>query len=504
VIKRMNLPRDPPREVEWPLDEDRNEGRLFSGRSPLRKVVVLVDAELIDVLSDTNLPAFGTTDAASLLSWILSDPFVRLYRYADGGPPKDLKPDRVAYETPLYKDWAVVHKDELSDGTRGVLVATDNGYSLAGIFGNAVDVAESDTRTDAYGEMESGAASERRRADALAAQVASQAVHADIYVTERPYLHQASWDIAQGVTICSVHEAVGLLALYFRAQRKFSVAYRFTFNRGLFYWVGARELLPAGWRWFSACGQHSHATGDDSLALLAGSLLQRVDRALETRDAVHVALNQPQNNDVRDDALASLDIVLVLLMGAIDAAARVAHRVLGLPPATEYRAAWQDRKKGGWFEMVRTVAPNLARVMDAGTDHDHALTVVRLLRNCVHGAALQGIALEDGGSPQQTLVALPTPDERALLAAMDALGGRASWAVTPVLPNRTHVDPGVVVDRLFEVVPALLNDVMARTPVESLDHVRLGVGADQPPQSSDLSDPFAPWIRQSIRSQLGL
>jgi hypothetical protein len=486
------------------MDEDRQDSQLFSGRPPLRKLVVFADAELVEKASQSNVPAFGSGDAPSLLSGLLDSPLVRLCRYSDDGPPKDLEPDHVAFGTPLFKDWAVVQADPSSKGSRGVLIATEHGYSLAGVIGNAVEVASSDTRTEAYKELGPEEATIRRKADALAAQVASQVVQADLYVTERPYLHQANWDIAQGVTTCTVHEALALVGLYFRAQSEFLVAHKYRFNRGLFYWVGARELLPAAWRWFSACVEHSHAAGDDGLMLLAGSLLQRVDRALEMRDAVHIALNQPQNNDVRDDALASLDIVLVLLMGAIDVAGRVAHRVLGLSRATEYRAAWQDKKKRGWLEQVRAAAPSLAAVVGKGTDNDHALTVVRLLRNCVHGAALQGIALEAGGSQQQTLVALPSSDEVALLEAMDALGGRETWAVTPLLPNQNHVDPGVVVDRLFEVIPALLNDLLILTPVESLAHVKLAAGADQPPQSTDASDPFAPWIRQSIRWQLGL
>jgi hypothetical protein len=241
------------------------------------------------------------------------------------------------------------------------------------------------------------------------------------------------------------------------------------------------------------------------MMLLAGSLLQRVDRALETRDAIHIALNQPQNNDVRDDALSSLDIVLILLMSAVDVAARVAHRVLNLPSSGEYQAAWQNRRKNGWVEQVRALEPALAATVDQGTVNEQTLTILRLLRNSVHGAALQGIAFLEGGvrRDQETLTALPPADEPVLLAAMDALGGRAGWGVNAAaaIPVRTHVDPGILAERLFEHVLKLLNDLMKATPVEQLTHVLLAPAASSPPTGDTV---FEPWKRDSIRRQLGL
>jgi len=79
--------------------------------------------------------------------------------------------------------------------------------------------------------------------------------------------------------------------------------------------VGARELVPSAWRWFRACMQHSTGGGDERLLYLGQSVLQRVERSLEIRDEVHVGLNKPQNNDTGDEALSSMDVVLLLLMG---------------------------------------------------------------------------------------------------------------------------------------------------------------------------------------------
>jgi hypothetical protein len=351
------------------------------------------------------------------------------------------------------------------------------------------------------------AAARRRRADALAAQVASQALGADLLVTERPYLHKAKWDIARGVTVCSVAEAIPVLGLYFRGQGVFPIARAFRFNRGLYYWVGTRELLPEAWRWFAACVQHSLKTQDEGLMLLGGSLLQRLDRALETRDEIHLALNQPQNNDTQDAALSSLDVVLVLLMAAVDVAARVAHRVLQLRDADEYRAAWQNQKKGKWLDQVRQVAPALAGVVGPSSRGEAILTVLRLLRNSVHGAGLQGVAYLSGTRRLESLVALPDKDREAVRVAMEVLGGVGGWGARIVEGDRIHLDPGVFADRLMGEVVWLLNQLMKHTPVEGLPNVVLSVADCQPPagrSGRDISNEFAPWVRESIRRQLGM
>ena len=138
------------------------------------------------------------------------------------------------------------------------------------------------------------------------------------------------------MTYCTIEDALTVIGLYLRSQGSFVISRHpagrgtHNMNRGLYYWVGTRELLPSAWRWFSACVQYSTRVGDNSLLLLGQSVLQRVQRALQVRDEVHVALNKPQDNDTADDALSSLDVALLLLMGAVDATARVVHAVLGI------------------------------------------------------------------------------------------------------------------------------------------------------------------------------
>jgi hypothetical protein len=460
------------------------------------------------VLIDATLEKSGTPrtsgsgfDERSLISDLLSSELIQVYRYSDAGPPSDVEP--VVHRTGVaaYPGWAIVHLDR-PEGFWDITYAEDGRtYTQAAVARNMLAIAEADVSTSAYSDLPADDAKARRRQDAVAAQVAA-AVQADIYITEREFLHKRGGYVTRETTICTVREGLALVGLYLRSQGTFCVLNDFTFNRGLYFWVGTRDLLPSAWRWYHACAQHSVGVGNDSLMMLAGSLLQRFDRALELRDSVHISLNQTQNNDLREDALSALDMILVSFMAAIDVAARVAHRVLDIS-GDEHQAAWQQKRSGGWWHRLHAVEPALANVVAVGTQGDDTLTIVRLLRNSVHGAALQGIAYVQDGGPQETLVGLPAEEQSEVLAAMDAVGGRGSWGARAAVLGRTHVDPGMLVERLFDTVLALLNELMAKTPVERLSQVALSPAHDGPPAGGP-GDPFEPWMRQSIRWQLGL
>ena len=501
MIRRLDLTSDGRlHQREW-ADPGASRSHLLDPRKPFRKIVVMVDSELMDV---GLTPSQGLTKRQLLLG-LLQHNLVRLYRYADDGPPPEAP--AMPQHPDLHEGWAVVtERDPVRQSWGVVHESVPGAYGVSGVTGNGGDVAAQDRRVAAYPDLDSDDAASRRRADWLAAQVASQALGADLYITERAYLHLATRPIARGTTICGVSDALPMLGLYFRLQDEYPIAERMKFNRGLFFWVGTRELLPEAWRWLSACVQHAGGAADDSLFLLGSSMLQRVQRALEARDAVHLALNQPQNHDTQDSALSHLDTTLLLLMAAIDVAARVAHRVVGMAPKAEYGAAWQNQRPGGWLDRMRDTAPALVAVVDAGTTGSQVLTILRLLRNSVHGAALQGLAVMNAGAPLENVVGLPPHDAAKLLCCMDALGSRRSWGVKETLPDEVCVDPGVFVDRLFDEVLILLNALMAKTPVELLNHVTLSPPDCQAPPDSGrgvFGDPFDLQPRTSIRWQLG-
>lgn len=391
MIPRLVDPTIRPSRTEWPERSAPWSADLFLGRPPFRKLVVMVDAELAEIPFAIDSP-----HTRGLLFDLLRHPFLKVYRFADGGPPNDVDPDPSVPEearADCFPGWVVIKEGAPEPrGSQVVFSPEPGSYALGGVMGNLVDVATADFRTSAYSELSPTEATQKRAADALAYQVATQVLRADLYITERPYLSAASW-LHRDVTITDVRGGLAFIGFYLRSQDEYPVSDFFRFNRGLYSWVGTRELLPDGWRWFSACVQHSQGSQDDGLLVLGGSVFQRFQRALDARDMIHLALNKRQNNDTQQDALSQLDVVLLLLMAALDVTARVAHRVLGLTSG-EHDAGWQRAR---WAAQVRAVAPDLMAAVSF-PPANHILSILRLLRNTVHGAALQGMAVVQAGS----------------------------------------------------------------------------------------------------------
>jgi hypothetical protein len=408
--------------------------------------------------------------------------------------------------TPTAEGWAELQAPDGGD-VRGLVYAPSSGLRYTGIWGDRTEFARRDTRTSAHADLAPDQAAQRRERDALALG-AAEAVHADLFITERPYLFATRLPV-QGLTVCKPPEALALVGLYLRSQQEF-VIWRGTdgfgslnMNEGLYYWVGTRELLPAAWRWFAAWARQSHATSDRTLLELGESLLRRVQRALAARDRFHRAFNLPQNNDTASAVLSEVDSILVSLMGTVDASARVAHHVLGIA-GNPQDAGWQHDRQ--WLPRVATAEPALAAIFDVGTAHTHALTVLRFMRNTVHGQMIRSIALHQPGRSIETAVILPASHERAILSAMDALGGRGSWGASAG-PYRWLADPGVFIEQLLPRVLTMLNEAMDKTPVEWLSQVNLTQADCQPPvpnPSNGGMDAFGERSRLSIRWQLGL
>ena len=503
LARSKPVTRTTPEWPAWPKPHQVLSGALFEPRPSLRKLVVLIDAELLAATDDFTL------SPKVVLSGLLTHPYIKLLRYRDEGPfantpRRSYGPQGTGLTA--AEGWAELLPPDDREG-RDLIYADVSGPIYTGIFGSRAEYARRDHATAIYRELDAEAAADRRERDALAAEVA-EAVHADLYITERPYLFATQALQAQRVTLCRTPEALALVGLYLRSQNEYIIwraadgSGSYSMNEGLYYWVGSRELLPTAWRWFSACVQESRAAGDDTLLDLGQSLLRLVQRALEARDRFHRTFSLPQNNDTARSVLSELDSILVSLMGAVDSSARVAHMVLGLP-GNLHDAGWQRNQR--WLPQIAAHEPMLAALFDADTPHYHTLTIVRLLRNTIHGQMMRTIAVQQGARPQETVIRLPGQDEATILTSIDALGGQAAWGVRSAANGSSLVDPGVFVERLFLNVLALLNAVMGRTPVERLSHVRLTPAHSQPPpvRRAGEADTFSERNRLSIRWQLG-
>ncbi|MEA3055936.1 MAG: hypothetical protein QOD30_1368, partial [Actinomycetota bacterium] len=319
----------------WPTHESKKGAHLFDPRPRFRHIVVMIDAHLL-----TATPSRLATRAA-LLTSLLEVPLVRCYRYADNGPPPSVEPDADQWGGQLFYDgWVVVQPDTDPAARSWGVTYTYEGHLVQSAVHNGghFHFAREDVTIAAYQELPLEVARIHRFSDALAAQVASSALGADLYITEREYVHEAGWHVARGVTVCTPEEALPLVGLYLRAQGRHHISARHTHSRRLFFDVAVHELLPQGWRWEAACAKYADAVGDFDFYLLAESVLGRFERTLEARDGVHVSLDQPQDDQTRAQMLEHFDDILIDVMGAFDGIARVAHRALGLDPTKQYYA----------------------------------------------------------------------------------------------------------------------------------------------------------------------
>ncbi len=486
---------------EWPKPHATPSGALFEARPALRKLVVLADAELLASSDDTTL------SRKVVLTGLLTHPYIKLLRYRDQGPfagtPRRAYGPAAAGLT-AAEGWAELLPPDGKDG-RDLLYSEASGTVYTAVWGKRADYARTDVTPVCYRDLDPAVAADRRERDALAAE-AAQAINVDLFVTERPYLFETRAAIGQGVALCRTAEALALVGLYLRSQNEFIIwqaadgTGALTMNEGLYYQVGAVELLPQSGRWSAACSQASQTTGDETLSELYHSLLRRIQRALKARDNFHRTYNLPQNNDTARTVLTELDSILVSLMAAVDGTARVAHIVLGLPGGA-HRAGWQYDQK--WLPQVARQMPVLAALFDPGTPSQHSLTILRLLRNTVHGQMMRTTAVNRPGRVRETVIRLPGSDEATILSSIDALDGQAAWGVRTGANGSTLVDPAAFIERLFPHVLTLLEAVMGQTPVERFNSAPATGGLSTVARRAGMADWYSERNRLSIRWQLG-
>jgi hypothetical protein len=470
---------------------------MFDPTVTFRKLSVLIDE-----VTRENLRA-SEPDKAHLLDFLLALPQVFYLRYRDHGPSKDVIHDDVAPDgRKLYRDWAIAHREGPEETLKMAIVSPHAGTygSASAVSHNFPESAARDVQSTAYSGRSRQEAAQLRRRSVEALRIAD-AVEADLFITDRAYLFEKGATYAMTATPMTPEQAIAMISLFLRAQKIYPIdgshgSIPVSMNRGLFFWVGTRELLPAAWRWFGACAQHSHGTHDNGLLFLGQSALQRVERTLRLRDEVHIHVNRPQNQDVTEDVLENLDAAFLALMGTFDAAARVAHRVLQIA-GSERAAGWQ---REGWLGRVTQAAGSLGALCSAGVDGHAVLNILSRLRNTVHGEALQARSFR---TPRMygTLIAVPPQDTSQISAAMIHLGGLEAWGVQEIQGDQILLDnPGLLLESLVERSLVLLNRLMTETPVEGLAHVAARSALGQIPSG----EPWSESTRHSIRWQLGL
>ncbi len=309
-------------------ERSRADSPLFEAAGSGRDLRVVVDL----AVDEYNEPE--DVEKVDLLHGLLASKMVQTLEYDERGAPASAQ--RIS--APVGEaavGWIEVQPEAEPAFTTHLVIYSDGaGVTMAAISGDQArgEILRDDTT---YAKYTPDEAAVRRHSDSVAMAAAFES-GADVMVTNRPFLLSGRWRMPGQMTVCDPNDALAVVGLFLRLRSSF-VAWAtpeagpiMNFNRGVYFWVGTRALLPAGWRWFSYCVESDAGHPDAAMTLLAQSLFQRVARASRKRDSLMLHMSRRQDNDVAEDALTDLDHILVLLVGAFDVLARVAHRSASL------------------------------------------------------------------------------------------------------------------------------------------------------------------------------
>lgn len=232
-----------------------------------------------------------------------------------------------------------------------------------------------------------------------------------------------------------------------------------------FYGLLAEDLLPDSRRWLAVCPDGEPL--QSSSFKLAGSVLTRVERALYARDRIHEQLLLPKTLDSNDDALFYLDAFLYSLAGAFDAIGRVVHAACHIDRSPR-QANWRN---ANWMNELAVKTPAIADLVASQKPHRDALELVFLLRNLVHAEGLSSVSVLRDAYRLDAVdhpLLLPPEDTGLLVGALGRLGGLAAWGLEQIDAARYAMDIATYVEEILPRVLAVMGEIMALTPVETL------------------------------------
>lgn len=365
-----------------------------------------------------------------------------------------------------------------------------SGGFISGVAGNIPDHAPE--------FAEPGGESEAIRAMTLARGAADHG--SDALVTNSDLLlDRFPRNLVQEANPMSPEAAVALLGLFLRAREDaaFSIEQNFreTLTRETFYFILMRDLTPSGWRWFSACVANSLHTNDDGLMMVAQSAMERIEHALRARDRLHERLQLPPTRETATDAIFYFNVLLLLLGGALDALALVAHRTHGIS-MEEHSVGWGRVQ---WTRELRRVNRPLAELMDQGQPHRDARDLVATMRNTIHSEAFRSITWHVGGTRDERIT-VPAGITDRIEKIANRLDSAAAFGLSRESDGRAYVEPGVYVEATFPLVMEAMNAVMDATPVENLPGVEAGALMSGPPNDGF----FSPARRGRVRLFSGI
>lgn len=259
-------------------------------------------------------------------------------------------------------------------------------------------------------------------------------------------------------------EALKVLGLFLRSRDDYTWRANIRIKgRWVFYWALARHHLPEMWPYFSACLFASKNRKDDT-AGVAQAVLERASRALQARDAIGFQFYAPQDDDTRSHMMYHFDYLTLLLSGAIDAQARIAHRTYNIAkPPEKYTSFHNNQFRNELREKGRDLHELII------TKYDGLLTLLAGLRNTIHGASLVGMGSETRGRPQTSCIEIRDNLFREGSSRRPDLDDPEGWGLVHDGPMRMY-EPYSFSVTLVQKCLVAINDIAGATEIEKLFH----------------------------------
>src|SRR5262249_11383158 len=141
----------------------------------------------------------------------------------------------------------------------------------------------------------------------------------------------------------------------------------------------------------------------DDVLYVGQSILTRCARALQARDMIGEQFYLPQDNSTRDMMMYHFDYLTLLLAGALDAQAVIAHRVYGLASVkiSERQASFRQRS---FVKALGKMKANRLHTILMSQKSKDFLEILFELRNTIHRAALSTQAYVSAPHPQASYI----------------------------------------------------------------------------------------------------
>jgi hypothetical protein len=235
--------------------------------------------------------------------------------------------------------------------------------------------------------------------DVLVAE-AHRSLRRHLLVTESRWLLDPRWQgLAHRANAQCLADVMQLLGLFLRRRNKYlyrarakSIFEPVALNRSLYYLVLARNRTPSMWKYNAACG-HFRDTPDAKVATKSWSIVDRCKRALQARDQMADAFYAPSDDQTNDVTAYHFDYLTLLLVGALDAEARIAHRVYRMPGSD--RVSFRDLgfinalRKAGASQLYDILVQPRVRAL---------ITLLFDIRNTIHEASLSASGFHTTGN----------------------------------------------------------------------------------------------------------